>query len=289
MKSSSAQDELWLKNLIMTSIDDKKQSPWGTYGVGGLKKKWLGCCHGIKNRRLALWVRKPLKNSFQEWADVEVWGLRLRISPKGNLSEQRLLLMPQHLDSREREILAQELAGGGVFFDIGANAGVYSLWMASRGIVGLRIEAFEPDPILCERLKFNLAENELSSVTLNEHALGAETGELILARREGNLGQNEIVASGKGTKVAVKTLAQVLGEKNIEKIDALKIDIEGYERVVLDSFFKNTPSSTWPRLVICETLDGGVETEGAKALLAAGYEVSEHTRMNGIFRLNGEV
>lgn len=271
--------------MIMMASQEITKNPWGTYGISGWKKKWLTCCHAIKNRRLALWARKPLKNAFREWADVEVWGLHLRLSPKGNLSEQRLLLMPQHLDSREREILARELTGGGVFFDIGANAGVYSLWLASRKIAGLRIEAFEPDPTLCERLKFNLAENNLSSITLNEHALGAEAGELVLARGEGNLGQNEIVASGVGTKVAVKTLSQVLREKNIDKITALKIDIEGYERIVLESFFQETPFSVWPQLVICETLDGGVSTEGAKALLAAGYEVDEHTRMNGIFRL----
>lgn len=269
---------------MATEIEDAIEKPWGCYCAGRLKKNWLSCCHGIKNRRLALWARKPLKNSFREWADVEVWGLRLRLSPKGNLSEQRLLFMPQHLDPREREILAEELVNGGVFFDVGANAGVYSLWLASRKIANLRIEAFEPGPLLCTRLRVNLAENNLSSVTLNEHALGAENGELTLARSEKNLGENGISSSGEGMRVAMKTLAKVIQEKNIAKIDALKIDIEGYEGIVLESFFKETSSSVWPRLVICETLDRGVTSDGAKALLTAGYKLSEHTRMNGVFR-----
>jgi hypothetical protein len=33
-----------------------------------------------------------------EEVDVVVWGLKLRLKSKGNLSEQRLIFMPQFLD-----------------------------------------------------------------------------------------------------------------------------------------------------------------------------------------------
>ena len=49
-----------------------------------------------------------------EIVDVEVWGLKLRLHSRGNLSEQRLLLMPQHLDELERRTLARELKAGDV-------------------------------------------------------------------------------------------------------------------------------------------------------------------------------
>jgi hypothetical protein len=110
-------------------------APWGTYAPRGLRRWWLGIIHGIPSgagwRRIALWLRRPLKNAFGAYVDVLVWGLKLRVRSRGNLSEQRLLLMPQFLDSVERATLADFLKDGGVFFDIGANAGVYSLWVAS--------------------------------------------------------------------------------------------------------------------------------------------------------------
>ena len=236
-------------------------------------------------RRLALWMRKPLKNALGDLVDIETWGLHLRLSTRDNLSEQRLLFMPRHLDPRERAILATELKDGGVFFDIGANAGTYSLWLASRRIADLHIEAFEPDPLLCERFKWNMIENRLGSVFLNEFALGANEGELRLARVEENLGQNHLISGGDGLVVRVKTLAGVLEEKRLDRIDALKIDVEGHEAEVLHPLFADVEKELWPQLVICEALRREGKREGAKVLLDAGYQFCEATRMNGIFRL----
>ena len=79
---------------------------WGTYAPTGLKRAWLNMLHALPPtpawRRLALWLRKPMKNRFGQWVDIEVWGLRLRLRSKGNLSEQRMILMPQILDRTER-------------------------------------------------------------------------------------------------------------------------------------------------------------------------------------------
>lgn len=267
---------------------EEKTLPWGELKPLGWKGPWLGFCQKIPNRRLALWARKPLKKALDALVDTEVWGLRLRLQSRGNLSEQRLLMMPRHLDPREREIVAGELANGGVFLDIGANAGLYTLWLASRKISGLRIEAFEPDPALCGRLRFNVAENELAQVTLNPFALGAEAGILRLAPGKGNQGENSLVSEGAGHPVEVKTLKAVLSEKNISEITALKIDIEGHEAEVLRPFFATAPKSLWPKLVVCElNLDSQrtKKSPGHLALGEAGYRVDEETRMNGIFRL----
>ena len=93
-----------------------------------------------------LWLHKSLKECLSsEPVDAEVWGLRLRLWPSGNLSEQRILLMPQFLDVAEREFMDREFrADGQCFLDVGANTGVYILWAASLGL-GVQIEAFEPD------------------------------------------------------------------------------------------------------------------------------------------------
>ena len=93
---------------------------WGTFSLRGWRAGMLNLLHALPTgsawRRIALWLRKPLK-SLVGPVDVEVWGLRLRLMPRGNLSEHRLLLMPQHLDVVEREALSEQLSGGGVFLD----------------------------------------------------------------------------------------------------------------------------------------------------------------------------
>lgn len=257
---------------------------FGAYAPRGLKAWWLAMCQKMPIRRLALWMRKPLKSAFGDWVDVELWGLKLRLASRGNLTEQRLLYMARHYDKFEREFLAEVLTEGSVFFDIGANAGAYSLYVASLRRTGLLIEAFEPDPELCRRFRYNIAENQLSEICLNEVALGLEDGRLILQQGNGNLGQNEVLETGEGLSVTVRSLASIVKEKGIASIDVLKIDIEGHERGVLEPFFASEDASLWPQWVICEELTESGLSDGAQVLLDAGYEIVLKTRMNGIFR-----
>jgi FkbM family methyltransferase len=242
---------------------------------------------GTAWRRLALWLRKPLKSALGPWVDVEVWGLKLRLRGRGNLSEQRLIFMPQFLDAAERLAIAEALKDGGVFFDIGANAGVYALWVASRRVVGTRVVAFEPDPDLCASLRFNLHTNGLDAVQLHSLALGREEGRVTLVAGEGNKGENRIEASPAAAGVAVDltTLPRFLARAGIERIDAMKIDIEGHEPDVLEPLFAEVPRQLWPRLLVCEVVhDTGNRL--AHLLAETGYRLVQQGRLNGIYRLD---
>ncbi len=274
---------------------------WGAHSPSGWRRAWLGLLHTIPARpafrRLALWLRKPLKAVFGPWVDITVWGLRLRVRSQGNLSEQRLLLMPQFLDTAERLALADALRGGGNFLDIGANAGVYSLWVASLRASGLRVDAFEPDPELCTALRFNLATNALDSVRLHSLALGASEGEVVLEAGAGNKGENHITAATAippssaaptGIRVPMTTLPVFLAREKLTRIDALKIDVEGHEVSVLAPLFSGTPRSVWPRLLICE-LTHDRESRLAALLSENGYTLAARGRLNGIYRLANAV
>jgi FkbM family methyltransferase len=219
--------------------------------------------------------------------DLEVWGLNLRLRSRGNLSEQRLILMPQFLDTTEREALADFLRDGGVFFDIGANAGVYSLWIASLRNPAIHGEAFEPDPELCGLLTANLAANAIANIHLNNCALGRSEGSVVLVSGAGNKGENRVesAASGEtGLSVTMTTLPAFLAAKNIARIDALKIDVEGHEVDVLEPLFTGAPRTTWPRLLICEVTHDGDHRLG-DLLARNGYTLSANGRLNGIYRL----
>lgn len=266
-------------------------SAWGTHSVAGWRRRWLALLHslpvGRRWRRVALWLRKLVKNRLPDPLDIEIWGLRLRLKSQGNLSEQRMILMPQFVDWLERATLVRELAGGGVFFDIGANAGVYTLSVAAACGPAVRIESFEPDPELCDRLRHNLELNKLDQVHLNACALGRIEGTATLVAGDGNKGENRVESgssSSPGITVAITTLPAFLNQKSITRIDALKIDVEGFEADVLEPLFTSCPRSAWPRLLICEV----IQDPSAKlsALLAAnGYSLADHGRLNGIYRL----
>jgi len=269
----------------------QNNAPWGTYAPAGWRREWLRALHclpvGSIWRRLALWLRRPLKNRLGEQVDIEVWGLRLRVRSHGNLSEQRLLLMPQFLDSLERETLADFLREGGVFFDIGANAGVYSLWIASLHNPAIHGEAFEPDPTLCVLLNQNLEHNGIKNIHLNNCALGGTEGMVTLIAGDGNKGENRVETAStatQGAKVPMTTLPAFLTTKKIDRIDALKIDVEGHEVAVLEPLFTHTARSSWPRLIICEIpFDGDGRLE--QLLAKNGYTLSARGRLNGIYRL----
>ncbi len=267
-------------------------APWGSCAPKGWQRIWLRCLHAIPSgagwRRLALWLRKPIKNTFGEFVDVEIWGLKLRVRSRGNLSEQRLLLMPQFLDKTERDALAGFLCKGGVFFDIGANAGVYSLWIASLRNPAISAQAFEPSPELCALLSGNLATNQITNIQLNNCALGRTEGTVTLIAGSGNKGENRIAttpSANEGLSVPMTTLPAFLAAKNIARIDALKIDVEGHEVDVLEPLFTGAPRDAWPRLIVCEvTQDKGNRL--GDLLAGHGYKLVSSGRLNGIYRLD---
>lgn len=260
---------------------------WGEYRPTGLKAWWLSQCQAMGVRKLAFWMRKLIKSSFDDWVDTEVWGLKLRLAPHGNLSEQRLLFTPEVLDSTERAALAEVVEDGGVFLDIGANAGVYTLWMASRQGRVIQVESFEPDPELCRRLGENLKRNRLENVFLHQFALGEEESKVFLERGNGNLGENQIKrdAVGGGFEVRLRRLPNVLAERGITKVDVLKIDVEGHEVEVMRPFFEEIEKKGWPSLIVCEALERVEDLAIGRLLLEKGYRLVNRGRLNGIFRL----
>lgn len=279
-----------------SGVKEESVPEWGTYVPGLVARIWLKLLHAmpvcVGCRRLALWLRKPLKAMLKGWVDVEVWGLRLRLRARGNLSEQRLIYMPQFLDRAEREALAEQLNGGGVFLDIGANAGIYSLWVASLGRDNVRVEAFEPDPELCAGLAFNIETNGLDQVRVNESALGREVGVMHLVAGENNKGENRVEAEGEsqatGNEVKMTTLKRFLEECEIDRVAAMKIDIEGHELDVLEPFFAEASEDVWPQLLICEVVHDA-DSRLVSLFEQSGYRLVGKGRLNSIFqRTKGE-
>jgi FkbM family methyltransferase len=119
--------------------------------------------------------------------------------------------------------------------DAGANVGYYTLLAAS--CVGLkgRVFAIEPSPYAYDRLREAVMDNGLSQVVTLQAALGNATGEGELYLPPiGNHSPSMVPCDRKDrVTVPLRTLDECLAEWEINQVDLLKMDVEGFEAQVL--------------------------------------------------------
>jgi FkbM family methyltransferase len=121
------------------------------------------------------------------------------------------------------------------FFDVGANVGNHSLFMAAQGA---RVFAFEPFPPVRAELKRKLEANPGLPVEIFEFGLGDCDGLLQFQPPSGaNMGTGSFTHSGREESEQLQLQVRVgdtaFQELGLPAIDILKIDVEGFERQVL--------------------------------------------------------
>ena len=120
------------------------------------------------------------------------------------------------------------LAPRGVVVDLGANIGAFSLFAARTAE---KVYAFEPDSSNYAQLLKNIDVNTFSNITAAKKAVGGGSGTVTLYRALANKGSSSVVAkvSGDMEQVEMITLQEVMQQCGIDRIDLLKVDIEGSE------------------------------------------------------------
>lgn len=125
------------------------------------------------------------------------------------------------------------LKAGDTFLDIGANIGYFS--MLSASIVGQtgQVLAFEPNPNNCNLLRQSATANGFNNIQLHQNAVAEKEMTILFtaggADSNGRLiNPDEPIAQDKGLpSVQAVALDKVLA--NVDKIDLVKMDIEGAE------------------------------------------------------------
>jgi FkbM family methyltransferase len=145
---------------------------------------WLGLRLAILLRRIS-----TMRLEYPAGAlDVERWGMRLRLHPIDNGCEKNLLFTPQMYETSELAALSREIAEAKaqgrkfVFVDIGANVGLFSMFVAAAAELNTKIIAIEPEAGNFERLLFNIQSNPGVPIRAVRTALGDEPGELVVER-----------------------------------------------------------------------------------------------------------
>ena len=215
--------------------------------------------------------------------DVRYQGAAFRFYHQASATERGALFNPDY-NIEELDFLRAHTPAGGVFVDVGANVGTYAMVLARHVGGHGQVVAIEPHPITHARLAFNNAASGYSQVTLVAAAAGPSDGELMIETDGDNLGASHIVAgeaAGNAIRVPSLRLQRILAEAGISRVDALKIDVEGYEDRVLTGFFREAPSSLWPRAVVIEHLSRSEWLADCIAdMLARGYAETGKTRSN---------
>ncbi len=156
-------------------------------------------------------------------------------------------------------------------------------WRGTSAPTG-KVIAIEPHPVTHARLAFNRAASGFTQVHLVAAAAGPSDGELMIETDGDNLGASHIVSGdrpGNAIKVPSLRLQRILGDAGADHVDALKIDVEGFEDRVLTGFFKEAPQSLWPRAVVIEHLSRNEWLEDCIAdMRARGYAETGRTRSN---------
>lgn len=190
----------------------------------GQRKLWIGrFCLPLRN---AMLLNRPLTVSFH--------GIPVLLVPRGEVAGE--IWAGVHRERQEVSFILSVLEPGMIFFDIGANAGLFAI-SAAKKIGGKGVFAFEARPSTCDLLKRNLLLNGLANVNVVQKALGGTVGEAVpqLAAR----GRDDRNTLSQAThpesklvgqqEVGTTTVDVFMKDHKIPRVDVMKVDIEGAE------------------------------------------------------------
>ncbi len=156
-----------------------------------------------------------------------------------------------------RQFLKSILRPGDVFLDVGANVGLFSLIAARSVGTDGQVHAFEPVRKTYERLVDNVKVNYLNNVACHRLALSDKDGESVMTiATDGHdawnsLGKPYMGDSFDKETIATRTLDHFVDEHSLlNKIKAIKVDVEGWEAYVLAGGMKTLSSAKAPLIII---------------------------------------
>lgn len=200
---------------VRSAVDDVRR-----FGVGGPLRHALELL-GVENY---MRVRYPATDSrFRVRASAfwRVWrGVEAGVQDRENF-----------------RFLASFVKPGQTVLDVGAWEGPYTLLLADLVGPAGRVIAFEPDARAGALLRANVSRNGLGNVTIVDRCLSDRVGRAsFYDSRGGTIGTlvpNELVAGFAAATVETTTVDRYCRDRGV-RVDGMKVDVEGAERLVLD-------------------------------------------------------
>jgi FkbM family methyltransferase len=136
------------------------------------------------------------------------------------------------LTDEELEFVIPHLDDAKIFIDVGANFGAFVIPLAKLA-QNTRFFAFEPNPMTAGALRANIRLNGVANVTAIEAAISDADGEVTFSDTNDPATNRILEADDHGLTVVARSLDSFCHEYALERIDFLKIDVEGAELDVL--------------------------------------------------------
>ncbi|MCJ7643549.1 MAG: FkbM family methyltransferase [Candidatus Aminicenantes bacterium] len=150
-----------------------------------------------------------------------------RFSDEEGINEARIL-----------RLLLEVLKPRDTVYDIGANIGTHTVFIAKRIGPSGQVISFEPDSDIAQILEGHVRLNRLKNVTVFRLALGNREyeGDLFVDEKIGRGSTSLIATDGKtfSGRASVVRGDRIVAEKRLPVPRAVKIDVEGYEIEVLE-------------------------------------------------------
>ena len=199
-------------------------------------------------------ILKLLKIDVSKEHTVITNNCPLIVIPHDKGISEELLLFGTH-EPLSTKALQKELKEEMICLDIGANIGYYATMEShSVGKSGWVI-AIEPSPINFSFLKRNMDLQKTSNYEVHNFAIGNVESEInFLISKKSNL--SRVVQEGEKIpegceliRIPLKSIDKLVEEKKLEKLDLLRMDVEGYEMQILEGS-KNTIRKFKPMIQI---------------------------------------
>lgn len=156
-------------------------------------------------------------------------GVRLRLDPSQYIDER--IYVDGIYEKRFLEFLRRRIKRGGVMLDVGANIGNHALYL---GDLFDQLHCFEPNPKVAARLEENIRLNGLRHVHVHRVGLGSSEAMIPFCNDE-NLALGKFLHGDEAGAdlLPVTTGDKWVSETGLERVDYVKIDVEGFEDEVL--------------------------------------------------------
>lgn len=214
------------------------------------------------------------------------------LPPQARGTAKAYFIFRDLFNRNEIELIRNHICNGGVFIDVGANLGFYTI-MGSvfSGEKGLVI-AFEPAYETFQYLEKNKSINHLRNVRVFNCGLAdREMTSKLWHHPDPSRFSLGATGSDDYEDVRIKTLDQVIIDEGLVRVDVIKIDVEGYEELVLKGA-KDTIQSFTPIILFENNPDAikssNLTTGGAiELLINLGYSLYR-IEESGIYSRNIE-
>jgi len=282
---------LCLRTTRLIPDNDASPAPYGAFAPNAAQAAVINLAQRSRLKRGAF---RPMLSRLVNLmragpVDVQYQGASFRFYHQLSATERGALFNPDY-NLEELDFLRGHTPAGGTFVDVGANVGTYAMVLARHVGANGKVIAIEPHPVTFARLAFNCVASGFTQAILVPAAAGAADGELLIETDGDNLGASHVVtgaASARAVKVPALRLQRILQDSGVATVDALKIDVEGFEDRVLVTFFRDAPQALWPRAVVIEHLSRDEWLEDCIAdMIARGYREVGRTRSNTLLRRN---